>query len=317
MVDEIGGQLAVIVVNYGSSALLAANLLPFAESLPEARVVVVDNRTTDEERATVSALAARHGWALVAPDDNPGFGSGMNLGVARALADGAGYLLLLNPDARIDAATARSLLDRAVGAPGDLHSPRIVTPAGATWFAGADLHLGDGRLRRPGRPSPDGRVEPWLSGACLLLTRDLWEAVGGFDDDYFLYWEDVDLSHRVLAAGGELRVWDELEVVHDEGGTHGGERRGRAKSDIYYFHVIRNRHLFAAKHLSDADLAAWEANRVRVAWEVLMQGGRRQVLTSPRVLLVAARALAVGRRMARSLRPAPRRPAVPRLTREA
>ena len=60
-------ELAVIVVNFGSSALLEANLVPLARALPGARVVVVDNRTSDAERVAVLALAARESWETVTP----------------------------------------------------------------------------------------------------------------------------------------------------------------------------------------------------------------------------------------------------------
>lgn len=298
----IGAELAVVVVNYGSSALLALNLAPLSAALPGARIVVVDNRTTDAERAAVATLSASQGWTMLASDGNPGFGVGVNLAATRAFADGADHILILNPDATIAPAGVLALLEHSERAPGDLHCPRIETPDGRTWFAGAELHLADGRLRGTGKGVPGAAVEPWLSGAVLMASRELWQRVGGFDDDYFLYWEDVDLSHRVLAAGGSLALWPEIIAVHDEGGTHDDAGPGRAKSDTYYFHVIRNRLIFAAKHLDDAGYAAWHANRHRVAYETLLQGGRRQFLRSPHVMVVAIRALRDGVTLAREMR---------------
>src|SRR4051812_18259879 len=96
--------LAVIVVGYGSSRLLEQNLAPLSRRLDGARTVVVDNRTTDEERQTMRRLSAAEGWELVEPDGNLGFGLGMNAGAERALAEGATHLLLLNPDATIEPA---------------------------------------------------------------------------------------------------------------------------------------------------------------------------------------------------------------------
>jgi len=101
MVDLIPGSVGVVVVNYGSSALLAANLVPLGRSMPEARVVVVDNLTSAEERSAVIALAEAEGWSVELPDSNTGFGVGVNLGAVRALGDGADWLLILNPDATI------------------------------------------------------------------------------------------------------------------------------------------------------------------------------------------------------------------------
>jgi len=304
MTSETAELLAVVVVNYGSSALLEQNLVGLSAELAGSLTVVVDNRTDDAERARIAALAARHDWVAAYPDRNLGFGTGVNLGASAAFARGATHLLILNPDAQIEAAAVRALLARSTARPGGLFGPRILRPDGTVWFAGSDLHLDDGRLRHPSRRGT-ARVEPWLTGACLLIDSELFTRVGGFDDDYFLYWEDVDLSHRVLAAGGRLELCDEITAVHDEGGTHeDAPQRGRAKSDTYYYHVIRNRLLFAAKHLTDPDFRAWQRSARAVAWETLLQGGRRQFLRSPRVLAVGWRALRDGRQLAARLRAA-------------
>ena len=300
MVDLVPGSVGVVVVNYGSSALLATNLVPLGRSLPEARVVVVDNLTSEHERSAVVALAEAEGWSVELPDSNTGFGVGVNLGAARALRDGAEWLLILNPDATIEASAARQLVARASAAPLTLVCPRIVRPDGSTWFDGADLHLTDGRLRNP-RHRPSSGWEPWLTGACLVASRALWELVGGFDDDYFLYWEDVDLSHRVQLAGGAVEVCDDVVATHAEGGTQGEGHAsaGLRKSDTYYYFTIRNRLLFAGKHLDDEALERWLGNARAIAWETLLQGGRRQFLRSLSPLFAARRALRDGRRLAR------------------
>jgi len=303
MGNSTDARLAVIVVNYGSSALLATNLVPLGRGLENAMIVVVDNLTDRTERAAVTELAAVEHWQLLTPDSNLGFGAGVNLGAARALELGATALLILNPDASIEPRAAEALVERSRRNPLALLCPRIVRPDGSTWFDGADLHLNDGRLRnRAARPAHNW--EPWLTGACLLATEELWRLVGGFDDDFFLYWEDVDLSHRVLAAGGRLEVCDDIVAVHAEGGTQGAghESAGEPKSATYYYYTIRNRLLFAAKHLDDAGYDRWLANSRAVAWEVLLQGGRRQFLRSLAPLLIAQRALRDGRTLGATAR---------------
>lgn len=277
-------RTAVIVVNYGPPTLLRANLEPLHTSAPELAVVVVDNYSTDATRADVVALCTTKGWLNVLPDENLGFGAGMNLGVAAAVEAGRDVFLLLNPDASISPDSVERLAARAMATPLTLLAPRILRPDGTMWFDGADLYVSDGRIRSRKRRAdfPDARVEPWLTGACLLLSAELWERVGGFLDDYFLYWEDVDLSHRVVATGGALEVVDDAVAIHDEGGTHdrSDAASARAKSSTYYYFNIRNRLVFAAHHLPPADIRRWRRSTVSVAWDVLMQGGRRQLLTS-------------------------------------
>jgi GT2 family glycosyltransferase len=295
------GTLAVIVVNYGSSDLLRANLLPLHRGLTDAVTVVVDSYSGEEERAAVTALADQSGWSLVRPETNVGFGVGMNLGVERARTLGAGTFVLLNPDASIEPEAVERLRSVCAEDPLVLAAPVIVRPDGSVWSDGADLYLADGRIRSLRRRDerPGARRETWLSGACLALTAALWDRVGGFDPDYFLYWEDVDLSHRARLAGGRLAVLADVRAVHAEGGTQdsGAQSAGEPKSYGYYYYNIRNRLLFACRHLSDAELIAWRRAAPTVAWEILLQGGRRQFLRSLSPLVAGWRGVLDGRRL--------------------
>lgn len=297
-------RLAVVVVNYASAALLESTLVPLGRADPDLSVVVVDNRSTDEERGRAVALGAVEGWTVLTPATNTGFGAGMNLGVAAAFERGADAVLLLNPDATISLESVR-VLERAVEAdPMLLAAPRIDRPDGTLWSAGHDLDLRDGSMRSRRRRIPGVPVQEWLTGACLMVSRRLWEAVGGFADAYFLYWEDVDLSARVLAAGGRLAVLEDAVAVHAEGGTQGAGIRsaGTAKSPGYYYFNVRNRAVYAALRLTGEDRARWRRQDLRVLWAVVRQGGRRQVLLAPhRSLLPAWRGLRDGRRAARAL----------------
>lgn len=295
------GNLAIVVVNYGSSALLLQNLAPLASELPGATVVVVDNFTDEAERDAVAALCAARDWFCEASPVNLGFGSGMNRGVARARAEGAAQYLLLNPDAALTAASTVRLLEAVRSDPLCAVAPSVFRPDGSLWFGGADLYLADGRIRSRARHDHSARTEPWLSGACIMLSAELWEAVGGFSDEYFLYWEDVDLSHRILRAGGRLEVSATATAVHAEGGTQGvnAGSTGAPKSELYYYYNIRNRLLFASRNLGPEELRAWKRTTLPVAWEVLLEGGRRQLLRSPRPLIAAARGVRDGLRIAR------------------
>lgn len=274
-------RCAVVVVSYGSSALLATNLTAVAAAAPDLDVVVVDNRTTEEERAAVTALCAEQGWRLVAPPTNLGFGAGVNRGAVVALEAGAEQLLLLNPDARLDADSIARLRAVVAADPRVLAAPVVTTPDGRMWSDGTDLYLDTGRMRasRKRGDVPTERVAPWLSGACLLVSRALWERLGGFDEEYFLYWEDVDLSWRAREAGATLTVVPDARAVHDEGGTQGAGGR-RARSGTYYHYNIRNRLLFAAQHLSPADRRRWVRTALPEAWAIVLRGGRRQLLQS-------------------------------------
>ena len=290
--------LAVVVVNFGSSLLLEQNLQPMSRSAPSVQIVVVDNFTDAAEQARMTVLATQEGWQLVLSPTNAGFGGGMNLGVARAQRNGRTHFLLLNPDAAIAADQIVRLLDVVTAHPLTLVSPRILRPDGRVWFDGSDLYLDDGRVRSTRRRGdhPGARTTPWLSGACLLISDELWRRVGGFSDDYFLYWEDVELSHRVLQVGGAVTVCSDAQATHDPGGTQSAvhDRAGPAKSYSYYYYNVRNRLVYAARNLAPGDRRRWRRHSLEATWEVVTRGGRRQLLTSLLPLLAAARGIRDG-----------------------
>ena len=278
-------RTAVIVVSYGSPGLLESNLAQVCQNVPEARYVVVDSFSTSEVREETLAMASEHDWVVETPETNVGFGGGVNLGAARARAEGAEILLLLNPDAAISRENLIRLVSRVQAEPLTLVAPVLTDSEGHVVADRTVVCLADGSMRSPrsSRPIPPGGTRPWLSGACLALSTRLFEAAGGFDERYFLYWEDVDFCARVLGAGGALMLARGATAVHDEGGTQASSTtpdQGRAKSDTYYYYNTRNRLLYAALQLERAEQRRWAATSAAAAREIVLRGGKRQLLNS-------------------------------------
>jgi N-acetylglucosaminyl-diphospho-decaprenol L-rhamnosyltransferase len=287
---------AIVVVNYGPPHLLLDNLTVVAQSLAPAEVVVVDNFSTGAARDAVRELCEVEGWRGVFPEQNTGFGTGCNLGADAAIAAGADTLLFLNPDASLDRKAAELLL--AALDDDVLVAPTLLRPDGSVASAGVDLDLASGEMRRWTRRTdrrPDA-VLPWVSGACFALTVSLWRRAGGFDDDYFLYWEDVDLCARVQAVGGRVVLVPKATATHAGGLTHTGAG-ARAKSPVYYYYNIRNRELFAAKWLSAHRRGRWRRTSAAAAYRVLLRGGRRQFRHPVAPLAAAWRGLRDGARI--------------------
>ncbi|MGV9194808.1 glycosyltransferase family 2 protein [Microbacterium sp. MC2] len=268
--------VALLVVSYGSHALVEEGLS--RTMLPEgAFVVVVDNPTTAGERARMRELAAEHGWSLVEPERNLGFGGGMNVAAARAIELGATSLVLLNPDAHVEEDGVAMLAAHTTRSPDSLVSPLVLRPDGSHFASLMELDLDTGSMRRVREGVRYERSALWVSGACVAASASLWERVGGFDDDYFLYWEDVDLSVRVAEAGGTVEVADDIRAIHSPGGTQrAGTESG--KSALYYYYNVRNRLVFAEKHRRLIDRRRWRRRALPAAYEILLRGGRRQFL---------------------------------------
>lgn len=277
---------AVVVVNYGWHTLLAGNL-PARDALGVARVVVVDNPAPGVPGDALAALARERSWDLLPMTTNVGFGAAMNAGATHALATGCRTLVLLNPDLSVAPEVVTALAAAARDDERLLVSPRIVRPDGSVWFTGGEVLVEAGRTvtRGADSTSPTG----WLTGACLALSAALWQAAGGFDEDYFLYWEDVDLSWRCRAAGGRLEVRPDLHAVHDVGGTQGGKSTGYVRWNC------RNRLVFATKHLAPADRWRWVLRSPGYARLVLRRAGvDRRVLRHGGMLAASAVGTAQG-----------------------
>jgi N-acetylglucosaminyl-diphospho-decaprenol L-rhamnosyltransferase len=252
--SESGGhdlRVAVVAVNYGSHELLR-RYLSWAFVVPGydgPDIVIVDNRRSDDDRVAITQLAREAGWHLVAPDTNLGFGAGVNLGAQAAWERGADVMVIVNPDLEIARADIEALVSAIAGDPQALVAPVIVDRTGRPWG-----RLGRVDIRRTCITLTDKGEGPlWVSGACLAIHRRLWDTIGGMDGDYFLYWEDVDLSVRVQEAGGAVRLLRDVVVVHDVGGT----QQGAGKSSTYYYFNVRNRLIFASKRLKRREMLWW------------------------------------------------------------
>ena len=261
---------AVVVVNYASTGLLHCNLVPLGEV---AQVVVVDNFSSLEERSGVDELARQQGWELVHAD-NRGFAAGVNVGVARARALGCDVVLLQNPDVSVRPDVVVALLDQAGQAPDALVSPALRGVDGQDLPVLGTLDLSRGTTRTRGVLEPG--LERWMTAACLAMSVALWERLGGLDEDYFMYWEDVDLSHRCLAIGGRFVVRPDLVATHEVGGT-----QGTGKSSLYRYYNCRNRLLFARRHLARRRALRWALHTPIYAYRVLLRSGRRPLVQRP------------------------------------
>ena len=210
----------VVVVAWRSAATLPACLASVVGDPAVASVTVVDNASPDESASVAAALGAR----VVEAGRNVGFGAGCNLGAAGGAAP---YVLLLNPDAAVAAGTVAGLaavLDadpRAAAVASEVGDDHVRRRFPRVWRAPLEPGLA-GRLDERWYRRHPGRAVDWLSAAVLLVRRSALEEVGGFDERYFLYWEEVDLAVRLRRAGWELRWVPGLPAAHAAGGSGGG-----------------------------------------------------------------------------------------------
>jgi len=209
-------RVAAVVVSYETRDTLLEGLAALA-SEPDASVVVVDNASSDGSAAAVRERFP--GVTLVANPTNVGFARACNQG---ARATRAPLLLFLNPDATLAPGSLRALSAILESRPRvGIVGPRTRSANGDIQVStGPDLslvsELGQRRLvRGVARRDPAILAEAerlhaverevdWVSGACLMIRREAFDAVSGFDERFFLYEEDADLCRRAREAGWQV-----------------------------------------------------------------------------------------------------------------
>ena len=256
-------DVAVVIVNYNAGEELRRALAALATALDGRswEGVVVDNASADGSAAIADTFAPR--VRLVRNRENVGFGRGVNQGAA---AMDAPLLLVINPDCRLQPGAFEALASELDQRPRcAIAGPRVLDPDGAPQgSARGDPDMLTGVF---GRTSALRRLLPWLSvsrrnvaddatqatesmtvdwvsGACMLIRREAFDTVGGFDERYFLYWEDADLCRRLRARGHEIRYLPAATAVHVVGTS---SRTARVAS-IRAFH--RSAYLYYTTHVA-------------------------------------------------------------------
>lgn len=280
----VGSTYAILIVNFNSGEHLARCLDSIAAQAPDADLLVVDNDSHDDsERA---ASTQRPHVTLRRNAANLGFARAVNQGVAATRGD---LILVLNPDCRLLPAAVEILVaeirnhsDCAIAAPEILNKD-----GGIQGNARGDPNMLTGLFGRSTfltRVFPRSRVArrnvqldagaaaasrevDWVSGACMLIRRDAFEAVHGFDDRYFLYWEDADLCRRLRARGYKIRHVPSARVIH----TAGQSSRAARTLAIRAFH--RSAYTYYATHVArtrPARLLACALLEGRCRWKLLV-----------------------------------------------
>lgn len=195
-------------------------------------VIVVDQQSLDGSAEMVEAEFP--GATLVRQAPNLGFAGGNNVAYRHAAGR---YFLLLNSDTVVPPGALTALVRYADAHPrAGLVGPKLLNPDGTLqyscrrfptlaagmfrhtpleWFAPKNRFTGDYLMREWDHET--AREVDWLSGACLLARRAMIDEIGGLDEGYFMYFEDVDWAHRARAAGWEVHYTPEPAVVHEIG----------------------------------------------------------------------------------------------------
>ena len=253
----------VAIVNYNTRGLLHTCLESLIAELP-GRIIVVDNASSDGSAAMVQAEFPT--VSLIANAHNPGYGTAVNQAIN---CSSATHILLLNSDTIVHAgalAMLRTHLERHPTA--GVVGPRLLNLDGSLQpscfhFQAPPYILLDqsnlGRLMRfvpfiserylPAWRHDRPRVVPWVLGAAMAIRRTAFDAVGGFDEAFFMYSEEVDFCYRLRAAGWETHFTPTATIAHVGGASTVQQRVEMA------VHVFKSTRAFYKRHYSRWQLA--------------------------------------------------------------
>lgn len=276
MTTETTAPLAIITVTYNPGEYLARFIgsLPHA-SAQGAQVVLADNGSTDG--IPEAAAAEREGVDFLDTGGNIGYGAGMNAGARwvrenRRVDDE--FFLISNPDVTFSEGAIDQMIACARRWPDAAAvGPRIVEPDGSNYPSARsvpNISTGIGHAlfsnlwpsnpwTRTYRNDADMSVQSpagWLSGSCLLVRWEAFDAIGGFDERYFMYLEDVDLGDRFARAGYQNIFCPEAVISHAKG--HSTQAHAGA--------MLRAHHSSAYRFQADRHPAWWQAPLRAALW---------------------------------------------------
>ena len=255
-------RCSAIVVTYNSGASIGACLEALTRE--DCEIVVVDNASADDTVHRVEEFVAWHPLRLIANQQNLGFGAAVNQGAREAAGD---VLLILNPDAVAEPGAVAAILNcvqttQAAAAGGALLESdgrpargfafrRLPTVWALVFEATLVNHLWPGnpvnrRYRCLDADYSQQQEVEQPAGACLAITRKMWDKLGGFDEQFFPVWfEDVDLCKRLRDAGGRIFYCPQARFRH--AGAHSvGQLSLRDRQLFWYTNMLR----YARKHFS-------------------------------------------------------------------
>lgn len=246
-------DLSVIIVCYRGweklrkclSSLVSLNDADFASE-----VIVVDNRSDD---VTIEEIKKNFpSFRFISNSVNGGFGNGCNLGAQNAEGE---YLLFLNPDTEASAKAIGDLIRfsktdssltilscRQINSKGKESKAVGVFPE---YYNLTGLMRSVFRKRNPENDNSEVIYPDWVSGSVMLIKKDSFLKIKGFDDDFWMYYEDVDICKRVRNVGGKIALCRNITIIHN----HGGSSRVNLKTaSLTKTEVITSRHVYISKH---------------------------------------------------------------------
>lgn len=254
-------KVAIVILNYRgfkNTIECISSVKSLKKTDFKTEIIVIDN---DSQDASKKELKKIKGITFIVNTDNMGYSGGNNLGINYALKKAYQYVLILNNDTTVNEYLLINLLLNSKNA--DIVAPKIYFAPGneyhkgrykkddsgkVIWYAGGEIDWNNIVGNHIGVDEVDigqfnnKKETDYATGACMLVSRKVFEKIGCFDEKYFLYLEDMDFCYRAKKAGFKIIFEPRAVLWHKNAQSAGGS--GSSLQDYY---ITRNRLLFAFK----------------------------------------------------------------------
>lgn len=217
-------EISCIYVNYRSARLLESSLASLFrhESDTPFEVIIVNNDQNEQE--AIIPIAQKYNATVLEAFHNPGFGTSANTGANRARGE---ILFFINPDTEwkepfFESIQKKFSESKDLGAVG----VQLVNPKGVPEEQGIHSRF---LFPNPFRKKEKKNIE-WLSGGALFIPKNIFLSVAGFDENFFMYFEDMDLCSRIQKSGHTLALHQDQELIHFGGQSH---RTKKSQKKVY------------------------------------------------------------------------------------
>ncbi len=258
-------KLAIIILNYNKVDLLKQSLTSLFPNIDKSvELIVVDNGSSDGSRQYLEQLKVKSAkLKVIYNKHNLGFTGGNNIGINYALDKGFDYIMLLNNDVLVKDSFWRPMVDYLAKNPKvGVLGPKIYFAPGyefhrdrysenergkVIWYAGGQIDWNNVYPSHRGVDQVDSgqydEIEEteFVTGCCLLARKEVWEKIGGLDNKYYLYYEDVDFSLKVKQMGLRTVYLPQAVIWHMNAGS------SQSGGELQDYYNARNRMLFGMR----------------------------------------------------------------------
>ena len=259
MDNKMHKSVGVVLLNWNGVELTIACIesLLCGLLIPD-HIVVVDNASTDGSADMIEAKFQQ--VQIIRNAENLGFAGGNNIGIQQLIKQNVDYIWVLNNDTEIDKKCLDELVKFMAGEPGVSGCCGKIlydNPHDKIWYAGATLnkytlkskHRGELEIDKGQYNDPD--ATPFITGCCMFVRKLAWKCVGGFDEQFFAYSEDLDWCLRAGNLGLKLRYVPRAIIYHKVSATFKKtttQKSGGTSSPFAIYLVSRNRMFLIRKH---------------------------------------------------------------------